>query len=422
MLPSTANTGAKVSSSSSRSAVTTSPACRITSARRRSGYIAAGRSGARRRPLAPDVGVGHHDDAHAASLPAAAGRAQRPTGRGSEAAGLCNPASGPNGPSWEVGHDTGDCGRRAGIRSIGTVDRRSLLKGMAALGAGAGLAACGFRPGDAGWGNGHGHGPPWGRVLPPGSRPFPRVPEGTDMLPRDRARRRADDGEPLVRLVLRCVAPRRRLPLRARRQAAQREPRRPRQLRARVPHAVDVPAPRAARARTGTAATGRGTTVATTASSLASTAVSMGYWDQTDMPVLLRAREHVPARPTAGSARCSRRRIPNRRFLMAGTASGNVSTSNASLTVVPATERDDLRPLPGARDLVAELLHRPAVGRDHLQDPARTTRRTSRRSASSTPTRPRARCRSSASSTRTSTPSPRRTRRTSGAASRWRRR
>jgi phospholipase C len=55
-------------------------------------------------------------------------------------------------------------------------DRRTLLKGMAALGAGAGLAACGWRP------HGHGGGS-WGRVLPPGSRPFPRIPEGTDMLP-----------------------------------------------------------------------------------------------------------------------------------------------------------------------------------------------------------------------------------------------
>jgi len=62
------------------------------------------------------------------------------------------------------------------------VDRRSLLKGVAALGAGAGLAAAGLGAGVAG-AHGHGHGPPWGRVLRPGSRPFPRVPEGTDMLP-----------------------------------------------------------------------------------------------------------------------------------------------------------------------------------------------------------------------------------------------
>ena len=86
-----------------------------------------------------------------------------------------------------------DTSKNSGDRFDRSLDRRTLLKGAAALGAGAALTACGFRPGPGdGWGHGHGHGdgdghghggPPWGRVLPPGSRPFPRIPEGTDMMP-----------------------------------------------------------------------------------------------------------------------------------------------------------------------------------------------------------------------------------------------
>ena len=52
----------------------------------------------------------------------------------------------------------------------GGVSRRTVLKGVATLGAGVGLAACGWRPGQ-GWF-------PRARLRPPGSRPFPRLPEG----------------------------------------------------------------------------------------------------------------------------------------------------------------------------------------------------------------------------------------------------
>jgi phospholipase C len=212
------------------------------------------------------------------------------------------------------------------------IDRRSLLKGVAALGAGAGLAACGFRPGP-GWGNGHGHGPPWGRVLPPGSRPFPRVPEGTDMLPEIEhvvvlmmenhsydsyfgARRRADgfkfapDGRPrnanpdgngnLVRAF--------HMPSTC-------------QLHA-------VPGQdwnRSHRSWDG----GRNDGFVQ-----ASTAVSMGYWDQTDIPFYYALANTFPlADRWFGSVLAQT--YPNRRFLMAGTASGNVSTAASSLTAYP---------------------------------------------------------------------------------------
>jgi phospholipase C len=64
----------------------------------------------------------------------------------------------------------------------GAVGRRAVLKGMATLGAGAALAACGWRPGLRGFPPGHGAFPP-GRILPPGTRPYPRLPEGVDTLP-----------------------------------------------------------------------------------------------------------------------------------------------------------------------------------------------------------------------------------------------
>ena len=232
-----------------------------------------------------------------------------------------------------MARETPDRGREPSDRSI---DRRTLLKGMAALGAGAGLAACGFRPGSGhGFGNGHGQGPPWGRVLRPGDRPFPRVPEGTDMLPEIEhvvvlmmenhsydsyfgALRRADgfrfapDGKPrnanpdgngnLVRsfhMPSTC------------------------QLHA-------LPGQDWNRSHTSWDG-GRNDGFVK-----ASTAVAMGYWDQTDLPFYYGLANTFPiADRWFGSVLAQT--YPNRRFLMAGTASGNVSTSDASLTgYIPA--------------------------------------------------------------------------------------
>ncbi len=66
----------------------------------------------------------------------------------------------------------------------------------------------------------------------------------------------------------------------------------------------------------------------------ASTAVAMGYWDETDIPFYYALGKTFPL--------CDRwfcstlaQTYPNRRFLLAGTAAGIVSTSNAALTVSP---------------------------------------------------------------------------------------
>ena len=246
------------------------------------------------------------------------------------------------------------------------VDRRSLLKGMAALGAGAGLAACGFRPG---FGHGDGHGPPWGRVARPGDRPFPRVPEGTDMLPEiehvvvlmmenhsydsyfGALRRRGDgfryapDGKPrnanpdgtgnLVRAF-------------------------------HMPSTCQLHAlPGQDWNRSHTSWDGgrndgfvRGVDRGVD-----------GLLGPDRPPLLLRAREHVPARGPlvrlGARADLPEPPVPHGRHRV-----GQREHVGRVAHWLPAAERDDLRPLPCARHLVAELLHGPAVGRDHLQDAA----------------------------------------------------
>ena len=66
----------------------------------------------------------------------------------------------------------------------------------------------------------------------------------------------------------------------------------------------------------------------------ASTAVAMGYWDETDLPFYYSLGKTFPL--------CDRwfcstlaQTYPNRRFLLAGTAAGIVSTTNAGLTAPP---------------------------------------------------------------------------------------
>ncbi len=100
---------------------------------------------------------------------------------------------------------------------------------------------------------------------------------------------------------------------------------------ARVPHAVDVPAATRFPARTGCAATRRGTTAATTASCKASGPVSMGYWDGSDIPFYYGLAKQFPV---CDRYFCSTlaQTYPNRRFLIAGTASGVVSTNVSNIT------------------------------------------------------------------------------------------
>jgi len=220
-----------------------------------------------------------------------------------------------------VEHDLGNDGRGLG----GTFDRRTVLKGMAALGAGAALGACGWRPpfGD------HGH----HRILGPGSRPFPRLPEGTDTLP---------EIEHVVVLMMENhsydsylgMLPRGdgfklgrdRLPRNAN------PDRNGNLVRAfHMPSTCQlhaVPGQDWNRSHTSWDG-GRNDGFVE-----ASTAVAMGYWDETDIPFYYGLASTFPS--------CDRwfgsvlaQTYPNRRFLMAGTAAGIISTTNAALTAPP---------------------------------------------------------------------------------------
>jgi phospholipase C len=67
---------------------------------------------------------------------------------------------------------------------------------------------------------------------------------------------------------------------------------------------------------------------------LASGPVAMGYWDESDLPFYYGLARTFPlATRWFGSTLCQT--YPNRRFLMAGTAAGIISTSTASLTAPP---------------------------------------------------------------------------------------
>ena len=160
----------------------------------------------------------------------------------------------------------------------------------------------------------------------------------------------------------------------------------------------------------------RSTTVATTASCKASGPVAMGYWDERRHPLLLRAR----ARRSRSCDRwfCSvlAQTYPNRRFLHRGhRRRASSAPSTAALARARAAERHDLRAARRARDLVAELLHRPAVGR---RCSAASSRSTDGKLAKIEPVLHRRRRGHAARRSRSSIPnfrprSPRRTRRTS---------
>ena len=103
--------------------------------------------------------------------------------------------------------------------------------------------------------------------------------------------------------------------------------------------------------------------------------------------------------------------FPNRRFLMAGTAYGDIATDIQSLDATPPPNGTIFDRLHAHGDQLAQLLHRPALTGDHPVDhrevpgqpgPDRTTSSTtarpapSRRSASSTPSSARSRRRQAA--------------------------
>ena len=195
------------------------------------------------------------------------------------------------------------------------LSRRSMLKGIGALAAGAALAACSSssevvvphrelaprraRPP-----------PPTPPIRKPGSLPEPEAARGHRHAAADRAHRRADDGEPLLRRPLRHARSAATASSSARRAAARRQPVHRRQAAQGVPHAVD--------AASSHAHPGQNWDASHTAyndgrnDGFVERAAARSRWatgTSTDIPFYYGLAQHVPAVPTAGSARCSRRRI-----------------------------------------------------------------------------------------------------------------
>ncbi len=199
-------------------------------------------------------------------------------------------------------------------------DRRTLLKGMAALGAGVALGAC--KPHFGG-------GPPWGRALPPGTRPFPRIAEGTDMLP---------EIEHVVVLMMENHSYDSYFGALKRCDGFQFAPDgKPRNANpdgnGNLVRAFHMPSSCQLHALPGqdwnrshrSWDNGRNDGFVQ-----ASTAVSMGYWDETDLPFYYGLASTFPlADRWFGSVLAQT--YPNRRFLMAGTAAGIVSTTTEAL-------------------------------------------------------------------------------------------
>ena len=204
-----------------------------------------------------------------------------------------------------------------------------------------------------------------GRLKGPGSRPNPKLPEGTDTLPQI---------EHIVILMMEnhsfdntsgCWAGRAASVdgCGSRRRPSTPTPTRNGKLVRGVPHAVDVPARARHPARTGTRATPSCNGGRNDGFVAASGPVAMGYWDANDIPFYygLARRSRVA---TAGSARASRRRIPTAASCSRAPRAASIRTDNRR-SRVPAAERHDLRPLRPARhpwrnyytDLPAPLGH-----------------------------------------------------------------
>ncbi len=144
-----------------------------------------------------------------------------------------------------------------------------------------------------------------------GNAAVPEAARGHRHAAADRAHRRADDGEPLLRRPLRDARAGRRLRARRRRPAARRQPRRRRQARPGVPHAVDLPARAACPAQDWNGShQSWATTGATTASSTRSDRGRDGLLGRAPTCPSTTGSRRRSRCATAGSARCSRRRIP----------------------------------------------------------------------------------------------------------------
>ncbi|HEY7134612.1 MAG TPA: alkaline phosphatase family protein [Acidimicrobiia bacterium] len=207
-------------------------------------------------------------------------------------------------------------------------DRRSLLKGMAAAGAVSALAGCGLLRGVP-QGPGHRRRP----LRAPGSRPNPRLPEGVDTLPQiDHVivlmmeNHSFDDHFGLLGRGDGFRLDRHGRPLDA-------NPDSTGQL-IRAFHMPSTCQEHSAPGQNWNASHISWDNGRNDGFVKASGPVAMGYWDQVDLPFYYGLGRTFPL--------CDRwfcsvlaQTYPNRRFLMAGTAAGIVSTSSAALTAPP---------------------------------------------------------------------------------------
>ena len=159
----------------------------------------------------------------------------------------------------------------------------------------------------------------------PASGPTRRSPRAPTPLPQIEHVDRAHDGEPLLDNYFGMLGAGRRVHARRRRQADQLQPRRRRPTAACVPHGQHLPVDAAAEPdleRHHTRSTNDGANDGFVAQR--QRAGGHGLLDRRRPALLLRARQHVPAvRPVVRLVLAQT--YPNRRFLLAGTALGNIN-------------------------------------------------------------------------------------------------
>ena len=145
--------------------------------------------------------------------------------------------------------------------------------------------------------------------------------------------------------------------------------------------------------------------------------VSMGYWQQADLPFYYSLARQFPI---ADRYFCSvlGQTYPNRRYLIAATSIGQVDDTAPGADRLPG-QRDHLRPARRARHHLEGLLHQPGHAAScSRRCSSRTRARRSSPSPGSSPTRRPAPCPASAWWSRSTAPPTRRTRRTSPGARR----
>jgi phospholipase C len=200
----------------------------------------------------------------------------------------------------------------AAVRAPGGITRRALLRGAGLLGLGVSLGGW-VDIADA------------ARIRPPGSRPFPNLPEGTDTLP---------EIEHVVIVMMENHSFDNYFGALERRSGSPMTPHAANpDGEGNLIHAFRMPSTCQLNGHPGqnwnashiSFANGRNDGFV-----LASGPVAMGYWTEDDLPFYYGLARTFPlARRWFGSTLCQT--YPNRRFLMAGTAAGIISTSTDSL-------------------------------------------------------------------------------------------